>query len=188
MKQNEADQIQAWAEEIRQSNRKAFDELFYFLYPQLVRIALRYTRQDAAARDIVQETFIKLWQMRRDIDSSLSLKAYMVKTVRNRSLNWLNKKSNQTISIDEHEFVFTPEEELLNHESEILAENFRKWIDELPERQNEAFELSRFEGLDHDEIAHVMEISPKTVNNHIVAALNNLRERYMNYQQSLKQD
>ena len=62
-----------------------------------------------------------------------------------------------------------------------LSEKFGEWIEQLPERQQEAFELSRFEGLSHTEIATVMEVSPKTVNNHIVAALRQLRSLYEEY-------
>ena len=51
------------------------------------------------------------------------------------------------------------------------------WIAALPPRQREAFCLSRYEGLSHDEIAAVMDLAPKTVNNHIVLALQTLRQR-----------
>ena len=55
------------------------------------------------------------------------------------------------------------------------------WIDELPPRRREAFRLSRFDGLSHDEIARVMALTPKTVNNHIVLALQTLRERLAHF-------
>ncbi len=67
---------------------------------------------------------------------------------------------------------------------EELAGNFRIWINELSDRRREAFELSRFEGLDHQEIADVMNLTVKTVNNHIVDALSHLRKRYNNHSNS----
>jgi DNA-directed RNA polymerase specialized sigma24 family protein len=67
---------------------------------------------------------------------------------------------------------------------EDLAGTFRIWINELSDRRREAFELSRFEGLDHNEIADVMNLSVKTVNNHIVDALSHLRMRYNNHSNS----
>jgi RNA polymerase sigma-70 factor (ECF subfamily) len=66
-------------------------------------------------------------------------------------------------------------------ESDERMDLLKNWITDLPERQREAFELSRFEGLDHDEIASVMNVSSNTVNNHIVAALKRLRDRYNVY-------
>ncbi|MDX1638495.1 MAG: sigma factor-like helix-turn-helix DNA-binding protein, partial [Balneolaceae bacterium] len=69
-------------------------------------------------------------------------------------------------------------EESITGEETPLAGLFEAWIEELPRQQQRAFELSRFEGLTHEEIAEVMEIAPRTVNNHIVAALKTLKERY----------
>ena len=75
-----------------------------------------------------------------------------------------------------------PAEEVDSRENiSELSEKFGEWIEQLPERQQEAFELSRFEGLNHEEIASVMDVSPKTVNNHIVAALKQLRSLYEEY-------
>ena len=51
------------------------------------------------------------------------------------------------------------------------------WIEEMPDRRREAFCLSRFDGLSHEEIAEAMDLAPKTVNNHIVLALQYLRKR-----------
>jgi DNA-binding NarL/FixJ family response regulator len=55
-----------------------------------------------------------------------------------------------------------------------LQKKILEWIEELPERQREAFELSRYEGLFHQEIAGVMQVSVKTVNNHLTSALKTL--------------
>ena len=66
-------------------------------------------------------------------------------------------------------------------ETDELGHKFTEWIRNMPERRREVFELSRFEGLQHDEIAGVMDLSIKTVNNHMVLALNYLRECYKNY-------
>lgn len=188
MKQTESEHIQALAEAVRQSDRKAFDDLFRDLYPQLVGFSVKYTRDKAASCDIAQEAFVKLWQLRSNIDPNQSLKAYMFKSVKNRSLNWLRKRANQNISMDEYEMEQTEVKSEVGVNSQELAEMFTQWIQRLPARQQEAFELSRFEGLDHDEIADVMEVSPKTVNNHIVTALRYLRECYEAHQQKLKQE
>lgn len=190
MKEPDNEQIKYWAAQIRKSDREAFDCLFRVLYPALVHYALRFTRHRPAACDIVQDTFVTLWQKRDGIDPEQSLKSYLYRIVKNRSINWLQMYVNRSEPLtDETENAIpanghAPDSHF--EQSSGLAESFNEWIKELPERQQEAFELSRFEGLDHNEIAGVMEVSPKTVNNHIVAALNTLRERYNTYQQNLK--
>ena len=151
---------------------------------------MRYLRDKTAAKDVVQECFISLWQTRARIDESRSLKSYLYKMVRNRSLNSLRDRASVEVN---HDLVKISQQETADNSAEInpasraaekesdLESIMSHWISNLPERQQEAFQLSRFEGLDHDEIAIVMNVSPKTVNNHIVAALSTLREKYEEY-------
>lgn len=183
MNQPDKEQFANWAEKIRQSNRRAFDELFQAVYPQLVAFAASYTKEKSSASDIVQDTFVALWQKRTAIDPEQSLKAYLYRIVRNRSLNYLRNRSSEIsqpdIIVDEE--LHTEQEIDSKRNTDELSEKFGEWVEQLPARQQEAFELSRFDGLNHDEIAAVMEISPKTVNNHIVAALKQLRIFYETY-------
>jgi RNA polymerase sigma-70 factor (ECF subfamily) len=66
-----------------------------------------------------------------------------------------------------------------------LRANFREWIEDLPERQREALLLSREQGMSHQEIAQVMDVSPNTVNNHIVKAMSTLRDRVNHHRPDL---
>ncbi len=187
MKKPTAQQIAHWAERISASDRTAFNRLFRALYPRLVRFAFQYTRQKEAADDVVQDAFVRLWQKRREIDYRHSLKAYLYKMVRNRSLNFLRDNSKEQVGLDNSIEVPDPSPPPSSKPSDLDEKRqlLKEWIEKLPERQREALKLSRFEGLDHDEIAEVMDISPATVNNHIVAALRNLRKRYDKYKRTV---
>ncbi|MBT6597860.1 MAG: sigma-70 family RNA polymerase sigma factor, partial [Bacteroidetes Order II. Incertae sedis bacterium] len=66
-------------------------------------------------------------------------------------------------------------------DAERLEQKLREWIEEMPSRRREAFMLSRFEGLSHEEIAALMNLAPKTVNNHIVLALQHIRSKLDRY-------
>lgn len=183
MNETKKDRFVSWAEEIRESDRRAFDALFRFLYPQLVQFAASYTKEKSSAGDIVQDAFVALWQNREAIDPGQSLKAYLYRIVRNRSLNYLRDRSTE---ISKPEIIVEDELETekqvdSSKKADELSEKISEWIEQLPERQQEAFELSRFDGLSHHEIAAVMDVSPKTVNNHIVAALKQLRIFYEQY-------
>lgn len=171
-------QIGKWVERISESHRESFDRLFRAFYPQLVRFALRYTGTKAAAADLVQDTFVVLWIKRSKLKQVESPKAYVYSMVRNRSLNYIRDHSSRTTGLEGME---EPGVEMNYDENEEKRQlNLLKaWIRELPDRRREAFELSRFEGLDHDEIAEVMGISSNTVNNHIVAALEFLKDRHL---------
>jgi len=187
MKNQTEQQFSEWAEKISRSDRQAFDQVFRSFYPALVRFAMRYVTDKTASKDIVQDCFVSLWQTRHRIDASRSLKSYMYMSIRNRALNAIRDRSG--VDVD-HELASIhskgqPADHDLNdneNDEPTLEQLMNTWIDQLPDRQKEAFNLSRFEGLDHDEIAGVMGVSPKTVNNHIVAALRSLRDKYEQYE------
>lgn len=189
MKQNQTDNISNLAERIRRSDREAFDMLFRRWYRQLVHYAESYVRDHSSACDIVQDSFLSLWKNRTAIDPEKSLKAYTYMIVKNRAISVI-RRSHSEIPAEDVETkaeIHTQEDPKVQQADNELKQKFREWIDNLPERQQEAFELSRFEGLNHHEIADVMDVSPKTVNNHIVAALQQLRSDYSSYKKENQQ-
>ncbi len=186
MNKQSAEQIRIWVEKISNSDREAFDNLFRYLYPRLVRFAFKYVKNKAVAGDIVQDAFVILWEKREELDPQKSVKAYLYSIVRNRSLNYLRDHSSETVGLESLKSTqLKTTDNTDQHEEEQLVDLLREWIEDLPQRQQEAFELSRFDGLDHDEIAGVMEVSSNTVNNHIVSALKHLRSRYDVYQKEV---
>jgi RNA polymerase sigma-70 factor (ECF subfamily) len=177
-----AEQFSYWSERLNKSDEQAFSELFEHTYDSLRRYISKYIFDPDAALDVLQDVYVKLWSIRNTIDPNKSLKALMYQMVRNSALNYLRDTKDKNISLEhipEQEHMEQPEEFEFNgaDEASVLQIKMQQWIAELPERQREAFELSRFEGMSHEEIAHVMELKPRTVNNHIVIALNTLREK-----------
>ncbi len=180
------DPFPAWSQRLRASDPTACTEVFEALHPVLLRYALQLTRDEAAAYDVVQEAFIKLWQVRETLDPERSMKALLYRIVRNLSLNYHRMKrheATQQAALPDREVAQapTPEE---TFDAEVLGAHPRRWIDTLPPRRREAFQLSRFEGLSHDEIAQVMNLAPRTVTNHIMLALQHLRDRLHTFQAS----
>ena len=173
--------------QISASDKKAFDELFRKSHASLVVFSCRYVKDKQTAFDIVQDTFIKLWNNRTSLSDVDLAKSYLYRVVRNLSLNHIRDNANTQTGLD-----LVGDEAILDGEKQIAWSNpadyndsdyvqtrialIKQWIAKLPERQKEAFELSRFEGLDHHEIAEVMNVSARTVNNHIVKALENIRK------------
>ena len=183
------------AEGIRDSDRHAFDDLFRAMYPRLVRFAFKITQDWNTSCDITQDVFVMLWQQRNTIDPDRSVRAYLFRSVRNRAYNYQRDKREiaDPESVDAlREDSRAPDEFIgegwtrdpaasENGKESRLQKKILGWIEDLPERQREAFELSRYEGLYHHEIAGVMQVSVKTVNNHLTAALKTLRSRYDSY-------
>lgn len=172
-----------WARLIRGSDRQAFKQLFDATFEGYVRYAWRFTKSKSSAMDIVQDCFVKLWEVREQIDPEQSLKAYVYRMVKNRAINLLRDNRPEFSGLEEVITTVSADTEVFEaEENNILIKSLTKWIDELPERQQEAFKLSRFEGLSHDEIAEIMDVSPRTVNNHIVAALKSLQDKSSEFQ------
>lgn len=166
------------------SDRKAFDALFRDMFSKLVGYAWKYTGQKESASDVVQEAFIKLWKIREDLNPNESIKAYLYSMVRNLSLNHIRDNSRVQTGLklaDLNKEAVQPDFENQDETKKRRMKLIREWISELPERQQQAFMLSRFEGLDHEEISLVMKVSPRTVNNHIMQALKNLAEQRDSY-------
>ncbi len=173
-------EYQQWARRIRESDEEAFHDLFMDSYQPLMRYALNFVKDTDVARDMLQEVYAHLWDIRDRLDEQKSLKALLYRMVKNRCINYI--RSQRSVRLDDIAPSDQPSVEMkseyINAESdELLERQLTKWIEALPPRQREAFELSRFDGLDHHEIADVMECAPRTVNNHIVSALNMLRKQ-----------
>lgn len=181
-------QFSDWARRMCNSDESAFKELFDATFENYVRYAWRFTKNKDSAMDIVQEGFIKLWNYRDKLDPSQSLKTYIYRMIKHKALNHLRDRRHDDVPLADLELVADsgPEFEEQAETESALGSSMKKWIEDLPDRQQEAFKLSRFEGLTHEEIAEVMEVSPRTVNNHIVAALNTLQEQYQRYKDGKK--
>lgn len=176
-------QFSDWAYRLSKSEEKALDELFDQTFEIYVKYAWRFTKDKASAVDIVQNSFIKLWQIRADLEPSQSLKTYIYRMVKNNALNYLRDNQQYSLSTDDIQLADPSSEVDPPDEESPLAKYLKQWIEALPKRQKQAFELSRYEGLTHEEIAEVMEVAPRTVNNHIVAALNTLKDRYEQFRE-----
>jgi len=175
----EVDLLRIWFRRVVESDATAFESLFRATRENLVRYAVQITGDEATAADMVQEAFLRFWQRRREHDPSGSVKALLFRTVRNLALNSVRdgKRRAQLLAEGyESPVRGTPDPEMAFAGRE-LAERVREWMEELPDRQREALTLSRFQGLNHEEIAEVMEVAPRTVNNHLVRALRTLRDR-----------
>lgn len=179
-------QFRKWAQGIRISDEQAFEELFQAMYPPLLKFAWRYTGDKHSAQDVVQESFVKLWEIRSNIDPGNSLKAYVYQIVRNRALNYIRDEKEHTPLDTLHPQKMETNNEEISKPDRVpdYHKKMAELIAELPDRQCEAMQLSRFEGLEHEEIAEVMQISPRTVNNHIVSALKTLRKEWNAYKQN----
>lgn len=169
-------------EKIRRGDECAFEMLFNQYYSRLCIFANTYLNSLDLSRDVVQDVFIKIWDNRENFYINQSLKAYLYQSVRNQSLNSIQKsKRKQKLEkrLQKHqevkESVKDPDLSILT--TEELTEKVWKLVDNLPERRKAIFVLYRKHGLSYREIADVMGIARKTVENQMGKSLQFLRDQ-----------
>lgn len=169
---------------LREGHERAYRELFDIYYHRLFSIARQYLQDDFTADTIVGDLFYHLWEKRKSLHIEISLNAYLIRSIRNLSVNYLQKNyvereiDLQSVS----PLLFVNEEYplgiLLEKE---LAKKIQDEIKLLPPETRQVFVLSRMEELTNNEIAERVGISVNTVKYHMKQALAILRVRLKDY-------
>ena len=163
---------------IRDGNQQAFEEMFFEYYAPLCRFSKGYVGTVESARDVVQDVFIKIWSKRENLYIHTSVKAYLFQAVRNHSLNELEKRNRYQAFEEEY---FRETDAIMISDADENSKKLTKiiWciVEEMPEKRKAVFTLYREHGLSYKEIASILGITRKTVENQMGRALNFIRER-----------
>lgn len=158
-------------------DRSAFALLYEHYWEQLFHYAVKAIQDKEDAIDIVQETFIALWEQREQIASLQSLKGYLFAIARYKSLHYIRKYSHRADYLDSLTAFLVHHEQ--NPEELLMAGELEKLIDDevqkLPKKMRAIFTLSRHENLSYKEIAEKLKISDKTVKKQVSNSLKLLR-------------
>lgn len=168
-------------EQIRQGDMRAYEEIFTRYYTTLCAYTRLYVRGEVS-ENIVQDLMLWLWENRTTLHITESLSRYLFRATRNRCLKYLNHEMVERrvlgqLSEKLHEQFETPDFYVI----EELQERIRKAVEQLPPSYREAFELNRFQHKTYEEIAGLLDISPKTVDYRIQQSLKLLRIRLKEY-------
>jgi len=168
---------------MKNDDENAFSFLFSFYYTDLVMFANIYLKDKDISEELVQDVFVKLWEERQSITITSSLKSYLLKSVQNKSLDWIRhlkirQQHNQETISSAALFDFDTENYVLYSE---LENRIEKIIEQLPVEIAEAYNLNRIEGLKYHEIAEKLNVSQRTVEVRIGKALQILRIELKDY-------
>jgi RNA polymerase sigma-70 factor (family 1) len=158
----------------RFDDQRAYKELYTSLYGSLFSFAKSIVASREMAEEIVSDVFINLWQRRKELEKIENLKVYLYVATRNTSFNYLDKqKRTPTNRLDDFdsEFIsiyFDPEQLLVT--ADMLA-LIQKAIDHLPPKCKLIFKLIKDDGLRYREVAEILGLSVKTIENQISIAL-----------------
>lgn len=161
----------------------AFEMIFKSYYQPLCNYAYTFLQDREEAEEIVQSIFLSVWEKREGMTIRTAVKPYLYAMVRNACLNVIkHEKIKQKYAMEE--VAVAPNS--LDSVTHAVASSELEWriqnaIERLPEQCRLVFKLSRFEELKYAEIAEQLEISVKTVENHMGKALKMMREQLKDY-------
>ena len=174
-----------------QNDEDAFKGIFTYYYPLLYRYAFRYLKSQTLSEDLAMEVLTKIWEKKAAISDHRTFENYLFTAARNRLINHWQRRIEGLLSLEMigegEESAFIKDQ--MQHQDVILSKEldsvYRKSLSELPARRRLIFQLHRNEQLSYKEIAGELSISPRTVENHIAAALKQLRVALHQYLTSI---
>ncbi len=174
--------------QLANNDKNGFRNIFREYYQPLYHLSLHYLENEDEAKGVVQEAFVKLWDVRNELNPDSNLRNFLFTLVKNNCLNILKRRQ---ILLKHHEKIRWIE---MHYQYESLARmgddylefnELKEKIDfavrNLPEHCRAVFEMSRFEDLKNREIAEKLGISQKTVEAHLTKALKILRNDLKDY-------
>lgn len=149
---------------LKKDDEKAFREIYTNYHQQLFHVAKRYLRSKELAEDAVQDIFVKLWNNRKRLKGSGSLRGFLFTSLKNHVLNMVNRHKRKLRK--EVELIY--EKEMEEETSNVIAlsdyrEHYDIAVQQLPEKRREVFRLRINEGLTNREVAEYLNISINTV-------------------------
>jgi RNA polymerase sigma-70 factor (family 1) len=163
----------------RQGREEGFEHFFTTHYLPLTYFAQRLLKSREAAEDVVEDSFIKLWERRQLLESTAAIRGYLYATVRNACIDLLRREKRKVVYL--HEAALTAEKEeppLINRV--IAAETMHLVyvaVEALPPKCGQVFKLFYLEGKSLNEIAEQLGIATTTVISQKKRALELLRKK-----------
>jgi RNA polymerase sigma-70 factor (ECF subfamily) len=157
----------------------AFERLVRKYERPVLSTIYRYVGDRAAAEDLAQEVFLKVWRRAKSFRGKSSFSTWLYRIAVNQCLNFRKKRARvKNVPLDESLVADDPEpDERLD--ADMKAAAVRDAVDELPGRQRMALILSKFEGRSYREIAEIMKTSTSSVESLIFRARQALKEKLM---------
>ncbi|MEO1262306.1 MAG: RNA polymerase sigma factor [Bacteroidota bacterium] len=143
----------------------------------LLSVCRRYARDEAMAKDVLQETLIRIFQNIEKYEHTGSFEAWMRRIAVRRSLQWLEKSSFQ----NELQPVELPDADFVEPAiyGRLGAEEIMSLLQELPEGFRTVFNLNVVEGYAHAEIAELLNITESTSRSQLARARKILKEKLL---------
>jgi RNA polymerase sigma-70 factor (family 1) len=168
---------------LQQGDSEAFLALYNHYHSALYHYVLRFVKSPAIAEDILQDVFLKIWEIKNRINPQLSFKAYLYRICRNSVFKLLKK-----MAVDENlrvEVMHQLTQSVADADLKLLWQQYESIlqtaVNNLSPQRQKVFRLCREEGKTYDQVANELGISRNTVKEHMVLAMKLIREHFEQY-------
>lgn len=167
-------------EALSKGDEKAFETFFLYYYPQVKGFICRLLQSQEEAEDISQDIFLMLWNNRSSLNTINNFKSYLFRVCKNAAYRHIERsllfKSYQQKQIEKT--VSTPEtnetdDNIHLKELELLV---AMAVEKMPPQRKKIYKMSRESGMSSEEIAQILGINKRTVENHLSQALTDIRK------------
>lgn len=166
--------------QIEANDETAFRRLFDLYASRLAYFASLIVKNRSTAQEIVDDVFVKIWKNRHQLTKIDNLKVYLYTSVKNASLNFIEKKANELVTqpFDYVDFnLRTNEDPCRAMENNEVMRQIDNAIEGLPPRCKMVFKLVRQDGLRYREVAQILNISENTVDAQMVIAVRRISQQ-----------
>ncbi len=168
-----------WISAVALGDRHAYRRLYDATSPKLFAVALRILRDESRAEDVLQDSFVNVWNGAAGYNSSLSAPmTWMVTIVRNRALDYIRRVDHRTIELDDDLAAVLESDQPTPAQSAIHAQDaaaLHRCLKRLDAGQRQAIAFAYFQGLTHSELAATMRIPIGTVKTWIRRGLEKMK-------------
>lgn len=166
---------------MQRGDRKAFDMLFRKYYIPLCTYSQHFVGMEDA-KEVVQDIMLWIWENRETQHIDYSFSQYIFKAVYHRSINIIVQNE---VKLRAHA-AYSERVQSMLQDTDVcqlneLSKRLKEALDELPDTYREAFIMNRYKNMSYKEIAHLLGVSPKTIDYRIQQALKILRVKLKDY-------
>ena len=157
----------SFIDEVEKTSSLNFDELFKNFSELLYSYADYYLNDMEAAKSVVNDAFLRLWDGKH---RPLYIKPYLYRSVKNACLNYLSQRKDDIVLKDFSELeILSDRNKTFEHSDDVNAKLLflEQVISKLPAKRQLVFKMFRFEELSYAEIAELLNISVRTVEDHL---------------------
>lgn len=164
---------------VKSGDQNAFRVIHELHYEKLTAFVNSFTKSRTNTEDILQETFIKIWNSREKLDSVGSITGYLYRTAHNSYIDKYRKETREKKVLDGWKYKCLME--AVEEDNEVTLKRINKLksvIESLPKSCKQVFKLCKYVNLTHAQIADQLDISQKTVQAHMNKAYKVIREEF----------